>query len=288
MFASNVMPVFEQGKKGLSRYALFVDFSKAFDSVCRQSIVSKLRDRFGVNVKILNMIAALLQENEMRLCNLRSNEKPKIKQNVGVQQGDSLSPLLFILFTDDLLAFLKHKFAGKQIHSMKHADDLCVVTTTAIELKFVLRCLQAWCEVNEMNVNVNMTGVMKIRRGGRLAASDSFTFAGKPLQIVNNFTYLGVNFSTTMKVSKHVQTIKQNSVSAINAMRNLGSVCLQTLLAKRIFLMKIVPIVRYAVEFFLFWFEHGTRVILFQISDRLHSAARIGTRMGLRSARRVR
>lgn len=144
VFARSVMPVFEEGKKSLSRYALFVDFSKAFDSVCRQTIVSKLRDRFGINGKFLNLIVTVLQDNEMQLCNLRSNENPTIRQNIGVQQGDSLSPFLFILFADDLLAFLNHKSAGKQIDCVMYADDLlCVITQTAKELKFILRCLQA-------------------------------------------------------------------------------------------------------------------------------------------------
>lgn len=47
-FAGSVAAVFAKGSKGVFRYCLFVDFCKAFDSVCRQLLIDKLTSRFGL------------------------------------------------------------------------------------------------------------------------------------------------------------------------------------------------------------------------------------------------
>lgn len=246
MLMEFVSIVHQPGMKGIARYCLFVDFCKAFDSVCRQLLMDKLELRFGINGKLLRLIDSFLHPNSMSVKNFTNGSMPAVCQTIGVQQGDSLSPLLFVLFVDDLLDFLRKKLAGRGVKLIMYADDLCIVTPDAGSMKYALKCLQAWSEVNHLDVNTKKTVIMKVRRGGRLAAADQFCYAGRKLEIVNHFNYLGITFSTTMKVSRHVSSLKLKCAKALAMIKNLGSVSRQT--AERVFNIKILPIIRYGIS----------------------------------------
>ena len=87
-------------------YILVIDFRKAFDLVDRPLLLTKLRRRFGVKGKLLGLIKDLIAWNEFTVYDGVTHSDP-IRQHRGVQQGDSLSPSLFILFITDLADVLR-------------------------------------------------------------------------------------------------------------------------------------------------------------------------------------
>jgi hypothetical protein len=78
-------------------YAVFVDFRKAFDYVPRKLLIEKLVHYHGIRGKIVQVLANIYGHNKVRVDDglLLSDA---IQQRRGVLQGDSLSPLIFILF----------------------------------------------------------------------------------------------------------------------------------------------------------------------------------------------
>jgi ribonuclease P/MRP protein subunit RPP40 len=88
---------------------VYLDFSKGFDTL------HKL-ERYGINGHVLNWIAAFLSSRTfaVKVGSVLSDKKLVIS---GVPQGSVLGPLLFTLYTSDLLARLQCPFAG-------YADDV--------------------------------------------------------------------------------------------------------------------------------------------------------------------
>ena len=76
--------------------AAFIDFSKAYDRVCRKKLWECLRG-YGVSGKFLVMLQALYLENsvEVKIGDKRSDHFPV---STGLRQGCVLSPLLFSLY----------------------------------------------------------------------------------------------------------------------------------------------------------------------------------------------
>ena len=117
-------------------HAAFVDFQKAFDSVDRSLLLTKLRTRFNVGGPIFNLIRNLLCENLVNVTDGCTSSGP-ITQNIGVIQGDSLSPYLFILFIDDVTQHLED--AG--VRTLLYADNLALTANMGPEHQTALESL---------------------------------------------------------------------------------------------------------------------------------------------------
>ena len=77
-------------------YCAFIDYRKAFDSINRPLLWHKLLS-YNINRKLLNVVKNMYDKAKscVKIDNLYSDYFPC---NIGVRQGDNLSPLLFALF----------------------------------------------------------------------------------------------------------------------------------------------------------------------------------------------
>ena len=81
-------------------FVCFVDFEKAFDSINRTSLLSKLRT-LGVSNHFIKVIFSMIDRNRISLSTGKYLQEPTT-QTVGLAQGDKLSPLLIAIFIADL------------------------------------------------------------------------------------------------------------------------------------------------------------------------------------------
>ena len=83
-------------------FCLFVDYSKAFDSVWRTGLWMKL---LGSGIKIFRIIFNMYQN--IKSCVFHSGQQSDFfYSRCGVRQGENLSPILFSLFLNDLDDYL--------------------------------------------------------------------------------------------------------------------------------------------------------------------------------------
>ena len=114
---------------------IFLDYSKAFDTVDHKILLSKFHN-MGIRGVCLDLIESYLHgRKQVVKVNGKKSETAEI--NVGVPQGSILGPLLFILYINDLLVALEELIA--------YADDTAVVLSgvtwyeTALLLKIKLQ-----------------------------------------------------------------------------------------------------------------------------------------------------
>ena len=88
----------------LKLFSAFVDFEKAFDSVWRVALWSKLI-KYNINGKILNIIKNIYS-NIKSCVNFNGEQSQFFDCNNGLRQGENLSPILFSLFLNDAENFL--------------------------------------------------------------------------------------------------------------------------------------------------------------------------------------
>ena len=96
--------------RGKKLYCAFIDYKKAFDSVNHVYLWQKLLNN-SIDGKMFKIIHNLYANAKscVKLGHLRS---ATFSSNVGVRQGENLSPILFSIFLNDLTEFISHAFDG--------------------------------------------------------------------------------------------------------------------------------------------------------------------------------
>ena len=124
----------------------FVDITKAYDTVSRDLLWSKLENLgFGKDV-FINCLKALYTDDYIK-ASVNGRNTKNIYLSRGVRQGCSLSPLLFALYISDLghelcLSGEGFDVIDVNICSLFFADDIILLSPTAVGLKKLLAITQ--------------------------------------------------------------------------------------------------------------------------------------------------
>jgi hypothetical protein len=86
--------------KGKEVDIIFLDFAKAFDSVCHVKLLSKLR-LFGVEGPLLDWFRGYLSNGQQRVV-INGTHSSWVTIGSGFPQGSILGPILFLLFVNDM------------------------------------------------------------------------------------------------------------------------------------------------------------------------------------------
>ena len=94
--------------------------------------------------------------------------------NLGVKQGDSLSPTLFNIFVDDIESSFINNSNTEPVslgyHVFNHllyADDLVILSESPKGLQNCINSLNNYCENSKLNINIKKTKVMVISKTER-------------------------------------------------------------------------------------------------------------------------
>ncbi|KAL1448341.1 hypothetical protein WDU94_000009 [Cyamophila willieti] len=208
-------------------YAGFVDFKSAFSEV-DHSLLWQKAYQFGISSKIITLLRNLYDKAETRI---KSGHEltPPCKINKGLMQGDSVSPVLFLIFLNDIEDYFKNKgFNGVQVNHREdillllYADDLIIFANNKMDMQRKLNTLQEYCTDNKMMVNVSKSKVVIFRRGGRVARSDTLLYDGECMEVRNEYNYLGVLFSSHAVFRKAAdQAISKGRVAVGNVKKTM-------------------------------------------------------------------
>lgn len=237
IFVLNCIVQMQLRKKGGKLYGLFVDLKRAFDSVSHDLLWKKLSN-LGMSSKIIKIIASLYINANMAVKTPEGlSENCKINQ--GLLQGETLSPILFALFIADIEQFLIGR--GVRGVSLNHlveaillafADDMVFLSDSYIQLKSIVKHLQDYFTLNELDLNVQKTNIVLFQKGGHghKKKLSPVLYKGKEIEFVKSYVYLGVPFTqsgTYEMASKHFISKGKNAiqptVNIINKMQITNS-----------------------------------------------------------------
>ena len=137
--------------------SVFIDISKAFDSVYHPRLLLKL-ERLGLGNLYIEWFKSYLTRSQSVLFNKITS--PSLNVYAGVPQGSVLGPTLFILYINDIFSIVQG------VYMTMYADD-CVVYYANNRLQSVVNMLERnleyinnWCISNRLRMNSSKTKVL--------------------------------------------------------------------------------------------------------------------------------
>jgi hypothetical protein len=205
--------------KGKRVYCAFVDYKKAFDLVDRSSLWSKLIGNH-INGNIITVIYNMYKN--AKSCVKKGNTLSELFTcNIGVRQGENLSPLLFAIFLNDFEMFVSKSYSGLtmfneeanthlsdddveyflRMYVLLYADDTIVMAESAEELQAALNSVYEYCNLWHLTVNTDKTRVVIFAKG-KVRRYPDFMFGVDVLKVVDDYVYLGAMFNYNGKLDK--------------------------------------------------------------------------------------
>ena len=191
--------------------AIFLDISKAFDSVDHDILLNKLSS-IGIRGLGLNWFTSYLK-NRKQFVKLDNYNSKLLNIKTGVPQGSILGPLLFLLYIND---FCKLTLHGKII---TYADDTVILySCTNLQnlqnsMNEDLLVIKNWFNANKLSININKTKFINFSIYGpselislhyHQITCNMYNCKCPPLQQVSTIKYLGLNVDFNLKWKSHV------------------------------------------------------------------------------------
>ena len=141
----------------------------------------------------------------------------------GVKQGCNLGLLLSKIYQNDLHDIFYDtcfpvKLGNISINSLSWADDLVLFSDTALGLQNCLDKLNNYCNKWNLTVNCKKTKCM-VFQNQRKDYPDLFFMVNTDLEIVKEYTYLGVTFSSNGKFTTAISNRVNKANRAIYVLR---------------------------------------------------------------------
>ena len=174
----------------------FIDFSTAFDSVDRDILYDCLTAS-GISSKMLKILTALYSDTSscVKLNHVCSDI---FFLNRGFRQGDSLSPVLFIFYINNLTGRLSKNDSCKSINILQYADDLAIFAESEELLQTKLDMLQIYCKEKKLCVNISKSKIVVFHAN---KSQTSLMYNNCVLEEVDCFNYLGLTWHR--KINMH-------------------------------------------------------------------------------------
>ena len=130
-------------------YACFIDFRKAFDRVIHPILLYKLR-KIGISGNFFSVIKDMYVNNFLNV-EMKSGFTQPFASNIGVRQGDTLSPDLFKVFINDLPDVFDNDCYGVDagtyhLNCLLYADDVILLSRSEAGLQRCIAKLEQYCD----------------------------------------------------------------------------------------------------------------------------------------------
>ncbi|GET64616.1 RNA-directed DNA polymerase from mobile element jockey-like [Rhizophagus irregularis DAOM 181602=DAOM 197198] len=199
-------------------WILSQDISKAFDSV-DLSMLRFALERIRLPASAVKFILSLFTKRTNRVFTAHGST-PAYRVRIGIDQGEVISPLLWVIYIDPLLTVLKNEmkdpyvlsspslidsptsFPDLKINNLVFMDDSTLISSSKAGMEFMLSITEEFYQINNTSANYNkyvlITNSLPLTSISTLP-SITFNLDLSPLNSVPSITITPISMTTSFR-----------------------------------------------------------------------------------------
>ena len=200
-------------KKKQHVLGIFIDLSKAFDTIPHQELLKKL-ENYGIRGNANNLIASYLS-NRFQYVSVLDEDSEKLPVIYGVPQGSCLGPLLFIIYINDIS---RTTDLGKFV---LFADDTNIFVADNCKKRVyekankILHLVQLYMKCNLLHINIKKCCYIHFKPSRTKVNPDYreeeevniLTLNNTVIKRVSEAKFLGVIIDEDLKWNAHIRAL---------------------------------------------------------------------------------
>lgn len=208
----------------LNALEIFIDFSKAFDTINFSILLAKL-DLYGIKGMALKYFSSFLTDRK-QCVRINGVTSSLMSVSQGVPQGSVLGPLLFLLYINEIPNI------SVNFHPVLFADDTTLTFTARNILDLTSLCNSElvifldWASANKLTVNASKTtfNIVSNIFNSAVHPTPPVYLNNSEIQLEQSIKYLGVFLDSRLKFIDHIDfTSRKLSKTAgiLNRLKNI-------------------------------------------------------------------
>lgn len=212
-FLNMLLESLDKGNKVLG---IFIDLSKAFDTVNHDLLMEKL-ERYGFRGIAYNWVSSYLscRKHYVAINGMRSNT---LINNMGVPQGSVLGPILYLIYVNDFPITNTIMYADDTSMIISDVNDEEVCRKASQEITTA----QDWFSDNQMKLNEKKTHFIRFSHSNKTNDTSMLVRAhSKSIEQVQTVKFLGVEISESCKWDAHIDKLCKRLLSIASCIYQL-------------------------------------------------------------------
>lgn len=234
-------------KEGKQTFCFFLDVQKAYDTVWRDGLMHTLWET-GVRGRMWRLLHNMYQGTKSSIM-LDGRTAGMFELDLGLAQGDTLSPVLFNIFINRLMKEAESETQGAGFREeFMFADDFLGMRASASGLQNLIDVARKFVNKWRLKANVSKCAVLVT---GSHADSEQWEWmwGQQRIPIVESYKYLGVYLSDKCNWNMHVEeTIKKckRKVSALFPLLSNRNITTSSKI--KVIMGMLMPVLEYGSE----------------------------------------